>query len=84
MRMRGKKINQLILTLPCGKRNCIDEIVRYFKYNSSPSISNKVKITISGTGLKSEGEYELLRKEITSALENNKDCLVTVKDIQFI
>ena len=84
MRLKGKKINQLILTLPCGRRNCIEEIVRYFKYNSSPSISNKVKITISGTGLKSEGEFDLLRKEITSALENNKDCLVTVKDIQFI
>ena len=84
MRMNGKQINRLILTLPCGKRNGIDEIVRYFKYNSSPAISNKVKINISGTGLQTEGEFDLLRKEIKAALENNTDCLVTVKDIEFV
>jgi hypothetical protein len=26
----------------------------------------------------------MLRKEIMAVLENNKDCLVTVKDIEFI
>jgi hypothetical protein len=52
MRMSGKKINRLMLTLPCGNRNGIDEMIRYFKYNSSPAISNKVKINITGTGLK--------------------------------
>jgi hypothetical protein len=51
MRLRNTYINKLILTLPCGMRNNIDELVRYFKYNVSPSISNKVKINISGTGL---------------------------------
>lgn len=84
MRMRGKKINQMILTLPCGNRNSIDEMVRYFKYVSSPAISNKIKINIAGTGLKTEGEFDMLRKEIEAVLEDNKDCLVTVKDIEFV
>jgi hypothetical protein len=51
MRMRGKMINKLILTLPCGNRNCIDEIVRYFKYVATQAISNSIKINIAGTGL---------------------------------
>lgn len=84
MRLREKKINPIILTLPCGNRNSIDEIVRYFKYNSAGAISNKVKINITGTGLQTEGEFELVRKEIMDVLERNKDCLVEVKEIEFI
>ena len=84
MRMRYSKVNKLILTLPCGSRSNIDEIIRYFKYNSSPSISNKIKINVSGTGLQTSGEFDMLKKEILAVLENNTDCLMTVKDIQFI
>lgn len=84
MRLRDKKINKIILTLPCGNRNSIDEMVRFFKYNASPAISNKVKINITGTGLQTEGEFDLLRKEIMAVLENNKDCLVDVKEIEFV
>ena len=84
MRLKNRLINKLILTLPCGNRNGIDEIVRYFKYNSSPAISNKVKINITGTGLQTEGEFDLLRKEIMAVLEENKDCLVDVKEIEFV
>lgn len=84
MRLRGKHINKLILTLPCGNRNNLDEIVRYFKYVSPTAVSNKIKINVAGTGLKTEGEFNLLRKEIMAVLENNKDCLVDVKEIEFI
>lgn len=84
MRLYNKNINPLILTLPCGNRNSIDEMVRFFKYNSSPAISNKVKINITGTGLQTEGEFDLLRKEIYAALENNTDCLIDVKEISFV
>lgn len=84
MRLKDKQINPIILTLPCGNRNNIDEIVRYFKYNSAGAISNKVKINITGTELQTEGEFELVRKEIIDVLANNKDCLVDIKEIEFI
>lgn len=84
MRMRYSKVNRLILTLPCGNRSNIDQMIRYFKYNASPAISNKVKINISGTGLKTSGQFDMLRKEIMQTLNNNTDCLMTIKDIQFI
>lgn len=84
MRMKNKGINRLLLTLPCGNRNGIDQIVRYFKYNSSSAISNKVKINITGTGLQTEGQFDMLRKEIQAVLASNKDCLVDVKDIEFV
>ena len=84
MRLRNTYVNKLLLTLPCGMRNNIDELIRYFRYNIAPAISNKVKINISGTGLSTQGQFEMLRKEILEALKNNTDCLMTVKDIQFI
>lgn len=84
MRMRGKMINKLILTLPCGNRNCIDELVRYFKYVATQAISNSIKINIAGTGLQTEGQFNMLRKEIMNTLEDNKDCLIKVRAIEFI
>lgn len=84
MRLKGKGINRLLLTLPCGNRNGIDEMVRFFKYNSSPAISNKIKINITGTGLQTQGEFNMLRKEIETVLSKEKDCLVDIKDIEFV
>lgn len=84
MRLYGKKVNPISLTLPCGQRNNIEEIVRYFKYVAPQSIANSVKINVSGTGLTTAGEFDLLEKEIRQALENELDCLVDVKQIQFI
>ena len=84
MRLHGNPINTISLTLPCGQRSNIDEIVRYFKYVPPSAISNKVRINISGTGLTTKGEFELLEKEIRTVLQDNKDCLVDVNDIEFI
>lgn len=84
MRLRDKNVNKLILTLPCGTRNSIDEIIRYFKYNAAGAMSNKVKINISGTGLETQGEFDMLKQEILSTLETQKDCLIDVKEIEFI
>lgn len=83
MRLYGKKINPIMLTLPCGQRNNIEEIVRYFKYVHPSSVSNKVKVNISGTGLTTKGEFELLEKEIRAAVVDEKDCLVDIKEITF-
>lgn len=84
MRLDGKGINPITLTIPCGQRSNIEEIVRYFRYTPPSAISNKVKINISGTGLSTKGEFQLLEKEIRTVLENNMDCLVDVEQIDFI
>lgn len=84
MRLEDKPINEINLTLPCGQRTNIEEIIRYFKYNPPSAVSNKVKINISGTGLATKGELQLLEREIREVLENESDCLVDVKTIDFI
>lgn len=84
MRLEGKQINDLILTLPCGARNAVEEIVRYFKYNMPASISNSVKINISGAKLNTRKDYNLFRTELYRALEDNLDSLVKIKEIDFV
>lgn len=84
MRLKDKPISTLSLTLPCGNRNNIEEIVRYFKYSYPGSVSNKVKINISGTGLKTEGEFNIIKNDILDALRAQTDCLVDINEIEFI
>ena len=81
-RLKFNKINPLTITIPRGMRNGIDEIIRYFRYSKVPSISNKVKINISGLS-NIESEKELLKQSILDALRDN-DCLTAIKEIEFI
>lgn len=84
-RLHFSKINPLTITLPCGVRNGIEEIVRYFRYRNPGFISNKVKINISGLGdIKLESELKALKKEILNAIEQHGDGLTDINDIEFI
>ena len=83
-RLYFSKINPLTITLPCGIRNGIEEIVRYFKYSKPGSMSSNIKINIAGlTEIESNREKELLRKSILDSLTEN-DYLINVKEIEFI
>lgn len=85
MRLNFSKINPLALTLPCGVRNGIEEIIRYFKFSKPASISNKVKINISGINdeIFLERDLEELKTYIIGSL-SNADYLTTIKEIEFI
>lgn len=85
MRLNFSKINPLVLTLPCGVRNGIEEIIRYFKFAKPASISNSVKINISGIDDKIflERDLEELKTYIFDSLSNT-DYLTTIKEIEFI
>lgn len=83
-RLYFSKINPLVLTLPCGIRNGIEEIIRYFKFAKPGSTTNKVKINISGLNdIKLENETEILKELIIDSL-NNSDYLNNIKEIEFI
>lgn len=84
LRLKYSKINPLVLTLPCGIRNGIEEIIRYFKFAKPASISSKIKINIAGLdGIKNNKQKELLKSSIKNALKNN-DYLIDINEIEFI
>ena len=85
MRLFYSKVNELTITLPCGVRNGIEEIVRYFRYRTPGYITNKVKINISGLeDIKYESEMNALKNDILEALKASGDCLTKVNEIEFI
>ena len=80
-----KKINPIILTLPCGIRNGIEEITRYFKFNSPGSISNKIKINIAGLDdIDLKRDTNILKSQIVDIIQKEADCLIEVENIEFI
>lgn len=83
-RLYNNKINPLIITIPCGMRCGNEEIVRYFKYNKPASISNKLKINISGSNLTTDIEREFMKKEIQSAFNTIGECITEINDINFL
>lgn len=83
-RLYKSKINPLIITVPCGLRNGNEEISRYFKYNKPASISNKLKINISNSNLRSDAERAFIKKEIHNAINKMGECVTEINDITFL
>lgn len=80
-----KKINPIILTIPCGIRNGIEEITRYFKFNSPGNVSNKIKINIAGLDdIDLKRDTNILKSQISDIIQKEADCLIEVENIEFI
>jgi hypothetical protein len=79
----NKPIDNLVLSLPYGQRNNIEEIERYFKY--SPVTSSKsINIYVKDTGITNES---LISNIKTSILDQARKALpvgVKINDIKFI
>ena len=79
----NKPIDKLVLSIPYGQRNNIEEIERYFKY--SPTTSSKsINIYVKDTGITNES---LISNIKTSILEQASEALpvgVKINDIKFI
>jgi hypothetical protein len=83
LNLKVKEINDLILSIPYGQRNNIEEIERYFKY--SPVTSSKsINIYVKNTGITNN----LLKSNIkTAIIEQASSVLpvgVKINDIKFI
>lgn len=84
-RLYYNRINPLTITLPCGPRNGVEEIVRYFRYRNPGFVSNKIKLNICGLDdIKYESELNALKSDILEALNQHGDCLTKINDIEFI
>lgn len=82
LRLSNRPINKLTLTVPCGVRSGVDEMVRFFRYAGGGAISNDVKITVNDRkGVVSPSKYDELARVINDALDGNIDALTNVNDI---
>ena len=80
----GESINDIILSIPAGQRNNMEEIERYFRFSPSASSSKKINIYLKNLGINNidirNNIKNLILQEATSLLPVG----VGINDIQFI
>lgn len=77
-------LESLVITLPGGQRNNLEEIIRYFKYNPPANISNTIRINIKNSGITKTSDQQLLSLDILKKINEELACPLTIKEIKFI
>lgn len=80
----GEPINDLILSIPAGQRNNIEEIERYFKFSPVSSSSKKINIYVKNTGIQDPDMKNNIKNLILKDASSILPLGVTVNDIIFV
>lgn len=81
--LKGRPIDELILSIPCGQRNNIEEIERFFKY--SPVTSSKsINIYVKNTDITNTAFRNNIKNVIYEQAASTLPVGVKINDIQFI
>lgn len=78
------ELEPLVITLPGGQQNNLEEIIRYFKYNPPANISNTIRINIKNSGITKTSDQQLLSLDILKKINEELACPLTIKEIKFI
>lgn len=81
--LKDRTIDELILSIPCGQRNNIEEIERFFKY--APVTSSKsINIYVKNTGITNTTFKNNIKNVIYEQAASTLPVGVKINDIQFI
>lgn len=78
------KINDLVLSVPAGQRNNIEEIERYFKYKVKDASSNKINIYIKGLDIDNVDMKNNIKNLVLTETKSILPIGVNINDIQFL
>jgi len=84
MSLYGEPINDLVLSIPAGQRNNLEEIERYFKFDPVAASSKKINIYVKNSGISDIDMQNNIKNLILSEAQANLPVGATVNDIQFI
>jgi hypothetical protein len=84
LNLYGESINDLILSIPAGQRNNLEEIERYFKFAPVAASSKKINIYIKNSSITEEGMQNNIKNLILSEARSALPVGATINDIQFI
>jgi hypothetical protein len=79
----GTQIDDIVLSIPCGQRNNIEEIQRLFKYGSISS-SNLINIYVKNSGIVDQTLQSNIKSTILQQSTNLLPAGVKINDIKFI
>lgn len=77
-------INDLVLSIPAGQRNNIEEIIQYFKFRVKDSSSKKINIYVKNAGITNADMQANIRNLILQESASILPIGVNINDIQFI
>ena len=84
LNLYGESINDLVLSVPAGQRNNIEEIERYFKFAPVGTSSKKVNIYVKNSGITDETLQNNIKNIILADAQATLPVGATINDIQFI
>lgn len=80
----GQTVDPLTLSIPCGQRNNIEEILRTFKFGVPDSYSNHIKVEVKNSGITNTDLQTALKSNIENTLSKYTKGDVIIDDISFI
>ena len=78
------ELQPVVITLPCGQKNNLEEIIRYFKFSPPPNVSNTISIDIKHSGIDNINIQKQLSVDILNKINNELLLPATIKEINFI
>lgn len=78
-----QNVNDVIFDVPCGKRNHLEEIERYFKFRVPGSKSSTVNIVLKNSGINNSLLQNEIEKRIYSLLAKTAPAYIKVNDIKW-
>lgn len=79
-----ENIDDLVLSIPAGQRNNIEEIERYFKFSPISSSSKKINVYIKNSGITNEEMKTNIKSIVTNEVYKTLPVGVSINDIQFV
>lgn len=77
-------INDLVLSIPAGQRNNIEEIIQYFKFRVKDSSAKKVNVYVKNAGITNADMQANIKNLILQESASILPIGVNINDIQFI
>jgi hypothetical protein len=83
LNMLNLKIGELVASLPCGQRNQVEHIQRYFKWQIPGNKSNNINVRVKSNILANNKVNQVLKEIIRRDISNSLPASVNINDIIF-
>jgi hypothetical protein len=77
------KVGELVASLPCGQRNQVEQIQRFFKWQIPGNKSNNINIRVKSNVLDNDKINQVLKEIIRRDISNSLPASVNINDIIF-
>jgi hypothetical protein len=83
LNMLNLKVGELVASLPCGQRNQVEHIQRYFKWQVPGNKSNNINVRVKSNILANNKVNQVLKEIIRRDISNSLPASVNINDIIF-